>query len=211
MKLKFADLWNPNGTVNRANYALVGVLGFAVKHNLDRVVATYVFHRPWGLFNYWMPIRDVGRITALGGSQARFLETMVALALPFIWVGVVMTLKRLRSAGLPTALVALFFLPFLNLLFFVALLLAPEQESRFEWRTRPRDSWLARIAPESAMGSAALALLLTVPVGLCIVLLGVRLLVNYGWGLFVALPFAMGLAAAVTFGVCRPRSLRSCV
>jgi hypothetical protein len=136
---------------------------------------------------------------------------MVALALPFIWVGVVLTLKRLRSAGLPAALVALFFVPFVNLCFFLVLSLLPERESGFEGRTRPQDSWLARVAPENAMGSAALALLFTVPVGLCLVLVGARLLVNYGWGLFVALPFTMGLAAAVIFGIREPRSLPSCI
>ncbi len=211
MKITFAELWRPSGTVDRGTYALVGVLGFALKHNLDRLLATYGFHRPWGLFNYWVPIGNVGRITALGGSEARFLETMVALALPFIWVGVVLTAKRLRSAQLPAVLVALFFVPFVNLLFFLALSLAPERESGFEGKIRPRDSWLARIAPKDAMGSAALALLFTVPVGLCIVLVGARLLVNYGWGLFVELPFTTGLGAAVIYGIRQPRSLPSCV
>src|SRR2546428_11569808 len=115
MRIAWQDLWQTSGTVDRGTYAFIGLLGFALKHNLDRLVATYGFHRPWGLFNYWVPVRDVARITQLRGSEAVFLGTMVALSLPFIWVGVVLTMKRLRSAGLPTHLVALFFLPFLNL------------------------------------------------------------------------------------------------
>src|SRR6266571_2793766 len=108
MKTTFGDLWRSEGTIGRGAYALVGLLGFALKHNLDRLVATYGFHRPWGLFNYWVPVRDVARITQLRGSEAVFLGTMVALSLPFIWVGVVLTMKRLRSAGLPTHLGAVF-------------------------------------------------------------------------------------------------------
>ncbi len=118
MKIKFADLWRPSGTIDRGTYALVGVLGFALKHNLDRLVASQVFGRPWTLFNYWEPVRDVARITDLRDGEAVFLGTMVALALPFIWVGVMLTLKRLRSAGLSPVMAALFFVPFLNLVSF---------------------------------------------------------------------------------------------
>jgi hypothetical protein len=160
----------------------------------------------------------VGRITQLRGHDAVFLETMLAIALPFVWLGVAMTLKRLRSARLPSALVALFFLPFLNLIFFLALCLWPARELK---SIDPRDhriphgqiteSFLARIVPESAVGSAAFSLLITVPAGVLLVLLGVRVLVTYGWGLFIALPFVMGFTAAVTYGARRQRSLPECI
>src|SRR5947209_20059273 len=87
MKIRFSELWRLNGTVDRGTYALVGVLGFALKHNIDRLVATYGFHRGWRLFSYWLPLRDVARITDLRSNQAAFLGTMVAIALPFVWVG----------------------------------------------------------------------------------------------------------------------------
>lgn len=213
MKMSFPDLWRSSGTIGRGAYALVGLLGFAFKHNLDRLVATFGFHRPWGLFNYWVPVRDVARITELRGSEAVFLGTMVAISLPFIWVGVVLTMKRLRSAGLPTHLVALFFLPFLNLFFFLILCLWPEHDSSAEEsKAGPRkESLLARVFPESALGSAAVALLITVPVGFGMALLGVQVLGNYGWGLFVALPFTLGFAAALVYGIRQPRSMIGCV
>src|ERR1700730_10455517 len=85
MKMTFSDLWRSEGTIGRGKYAVVGLLGFAIKHNLDRFVASFGFHRPWGFFNYWVPVRDVARITALDTDEARFLATMVALSLPFIW------------------------------------------------------------------------------------------------------------------------------
>src|SRR5258706_16471755 len=105
MKITFGDLWRSSGTIDRGPYALMGLSGFALNHNLDRFVAAFVFHRPWTLFNYWVPVRDVTRITALGGTDAVFLASMVALALPFVWVGVSLTAKRLRSANLPPSLV----------------------------------------------------------------------------------------------------------
>jgi hypothetical protein len=205
MNTTFGQWWRAQDTIDRGTYALVGVLGFAIKHNLDRLVATYGFHRPWGFFNYWVPVKDVARITEVRGSEAVFLGTMVALSLPFIWVGVVLTMKRLRSAGLPTYWVALFFLPFLNLLFFLMLCLLPER--RVSPGTPSKDSSFARIVPEGAVGSAAVSLLITVPVGLGVAMLGARVLQNYGWGLFVALPFTIGFAAALVYGIRQPRSL----
>ncbi len=52
MKTTFGGLWRSEGTIGRGMYAVVGLFGFALKHNLDRFVATYGFYRPWGLFNY---------------------------------------------------------------------------------------------------------------------------------------------------------------
>lgn len=50
--MRFADLWTWRGSVGRGTYALVGAIGFAIKHNLDRMVAHNVLHRRWGIFNY---------------------------------------------------------------------------------------------------------------------------------------------------------------
>jgi len=69
----------------------------------------------------------------------------------------------------------------------------------------------ARFFPDSALGSAAISLLITVPLGLGAALLGSQVLMNYGWGLFVALPFTMGFTAALVFGMRQPRSLAGCV
>jgi hypothetical protein len=197
--------------VDRGTYATVGVLGFAFKHNLDRLVATYVFHRPWGFLNYWVPAEKVGRITSLRSHDALFLETLLALSLPFVWIGVVLTLKRLRSAGIPSPLVALFFVPFLNLLFFLLLCLIPERVALDTVPRRSEKSCVSSVIPDSALGSAAISLLFTVPAGVAITVLGAKVLVNYGWGIFVALPFTMGLGAAVVYGSNGRRTLKGCV
>jgi len=201
--LKISDLWTFTGATGRGTYALVGFIGFALKHNLDRVVATYVFHRRWGLFNYWVPLHDVARITALQREDIIFLESMVLLSLPFIWVGLALTVKRLRSAGLPVPLVLLFFVPFLNLVFFLLLCLLPARESSVTGDS----SSFEPLLPESRAGSAAVAVLVTVPLGIGLVLLGVNILTTYGWGVFVALPFTVGFMAALIYGLRQPPSL----
>lgn len=213
MRISFGELWNPNGTINCGAYALVGFIGCAVKYNLDRAVAIFGFRQSWDLSSYWIPVRDVTRITELHVNEVWLLETMVLLALPFVWIGIVMTMKRLRSAKLPTWLVVLFFAPFVNVFFFLFLCLYPEREFDPETQTATfiQSPKLAQFFPQSAVGSAAVSLLLTVPLGLGVVLLGTHVLAQYGWGLFVALPFTIGLVAALVYGLREPRTLQGCV
>jgi len=214
MKIQFADLWRWDGTVNRGTYAALGLVGFAFKHNLDRIVATQIFHRPWGVFNYWAPLAKSAHINSLSRDEAWFLATMLLTALPFIWVGVVLTLRRLRDAGLSTALVAFFFLPFLNVLFFLMLSILPSRPEAGALagpRSARVQSLLERLIPDHAWGSAAMAVLLTLPFGMAATALGVTVFKNYGWSLFVALPFCLGLGAALLHGYHRPRSFINCL
>ncbi len=188
------------------------MLGFALKHNVDRLVATFGFHRAWGLFNYWEPLQNAGRVTNLHPDEAKFLATLVATALPFIWVGVVMTLKRLRSAGAPAAFVIFFFVPVFNLLFSLLLSLAPARTTPVDGVALGRkESWYARLIPDSFVGSAAVSIVLTGIIGWAAAVFGTLFLVTYGWGLFVALPFTMGFAAAAVHGIRHQRSMAACI
>jgi uncharacterized membrane protein YhaH (DUF805 family) len=211
--MKFPDLWSAEGTIDRGPYALVGFIGFAIKHNLDRLVATFVFHRRWSLFNYWIPLDQAVRVTSLAAADRTFLVSMLMLSLPFIWVGVVLTMRRLRAVGLPAWLVVLFFAPYLNLFFFVILCIYPSQSAANEAKaSRVHQSrLLQRIIPESSWGSAAVALLITSVLGGAATLLSVNAFGVYGWGLFVALPFCLGLFSVLLHGYHRPRSLSSCL
>lgn len=214
MKFRLSELWRWDGTVDRGPYALIGVVGFAIKHNLDRLVATAVFHRKWSLFNYWIPPTKAVRITELSRDDAALLATLLALALPFIWVGVALTLRRLRAIDLPAWLVAFFFLPVLNLLFFIIMGLLPSRKEAGRQRplTDERSRTIFdRVIPDHPVGSAAIAILLTALVGIAATALGTTVFTRYGWGLFVALPFCMGLGSVLIYGYHRPRSYPMCV
>jgi len=210
MKLRLSDLWSWQGTIDRGRYAVLGVLLFAFKHNLDRLVASAVFKKPWGLFNYLLPGGAVSLLD-LPPSDQIFFAGMVTLALPFIWTGVALTLRRLRDAGLPLPLVALFFVPVLNLFFFLLLSLLPSRPAAEAPATARGQRWLERVIPESTLGSAAMGVLLTIPLTIVLTLVCVQLLKDYGWGLFIGLPFAMGLVSTLVHGYHRPRSLPSCI
>ncbi|MFO1518407.1 MAG: hypothetical protein U1F57_01885 [bacterium] len=214
MKLKLSDLWRSEGTIGRGPYFLIGFLGFALKHNLDRLIATFYFHKPWDLFNYYIPLGRVAQIRSLPREDAWMFFTLLVLALPFIWVGVALTLRRLRAIGWPLWLVVLFFVPFGNLLFFIALSLIPshpERSSPSFGDTGEHKSFLGKILPENPVGSAAIAIGLTIPFGFLMVLLGTGIFQRYGTALFVGLPFGLGLFSALLYSYSQPRTLGGCI
>ena len=211
MKLSLRSLMTWQGTTGRGQYVLVGIFGFALKHNLDRFIATFAFNRPWSIFNYWVPPDDLVRWSTLSVADRNFLLTMLGVSLPFIWVGVLLTMKRLRDAQLPGILVAFFFFPFLSLIFFLLLAVLPSRPAR----TTVREPGSARkfldaIIPRDGPGSAAGAVITSVLFALAATGLGVFVFIEYGWGIFVGLPFVTGLLAALLFGYHRPRRYGEC-
>jgi hypothetical protein len=65
--------------------------------------------------------------------------------------------------------------------------------------------------PRSALGSAVLAIFLTTVLGLVFVGLGTLVIQAYGWGLFVALPFCLGMFSVLLYGYHEPRDLSKCL
>jgi hypothetical protein len=138
--------------------------------------------------------------------------TLVALALPFIYVGVVATTNRLRSVGLPRWLVVLFFVPVVNLLLFVTLgILPPKLREQVEASDGGGATILEKIVPRSMLGAAAVGMLLVLPPSALAILLGVNVLGSYGWSIFVGVPFAMGLGSAVIYGYRARRTMFQCM
>jgi uncharacterized membrane protein YhaH (DUF805 family) len=212
MALRFADLWRWDGKVSRKTYAIVGVTGIAIKHFVDHLVAAGFFHI-YGFFNYWAPLGRGAHLTRLTVGEGRFLGTMLLVSLPFLWIGLAMTVKRLRDAGQPLWLAISFFVPFINLLFFITLCLFPsrdrgETEVAAPWpAVRPLDG----VIPRSQLGSALLSILLTFAIGLFFTLLGTTVMGSYGWSLFVALPFCLGLFAVLLHSYHGPRDYGTCM
>ena len=63
-----------------------------VKHNLSRVVAVEVFDRRWGLLKYVRPA-DALHFSDLALADQQFFLIQVALSIPFIWMGVALSLR----------------------------------------------------------------------------------------------------------------------
>lgn len=122
---------------------------------------------------------------------------MFITSTPFLAIGIWLTLARLKSIGLPRTLCLIFFVPVINLIFFTALSIIPSGQAKALSGQVPLDSdkWI----PKSAAGSALASIGIAVPIGFALAILAVQTFQNYGWGLFVGLPFAMGLISVLIY------------
>ena len=211
--MRGTNIWQWEGRVHRGTYFLVGVTAFALKFLLDWAVVTRVFHRSWSLLNYWRPFGAISGIHGLALENRLFAGVMLFLALPFIWLGLAMTVKRLRDAGEPTWLCALFFAPIANLVFFLVLSLKPSVKETLseEGAPWPGPNFLERWIPRTQAASALVSIGVTALIGFGFTLLGTRVVAQYGWGLFVGLPFCLGLFAVLTHSYHEPRGFGECM
>jgi uncharacterized membrane protein YhaH (DUF805 family) len=212
----FRDLWRWNDRVTGRTYFFVGVVALALKQVIDNGIAYLFYGRVPTVFPYWpywAPFGPAVRITDLSGSQARFVAAMLFVAAPFLWLGLSLTVRRLRDIGQPVWLVVLFFVPFVNLIFFAALCLLPSRQHQpageaAPWpAVRPFDS----LIPRSKLGSALLSILVSGGLGLGLSVIGTTILASYGWGLFVALPFCLGLFSVLVHSYHQEREFGTCV
>ena len=213
MANRFVQMWRWQGTIDRKSYAIAGCSAFVLKFLIDKFAAFAWFGRQWFVWSYWQPLGSGARVNALPSETRAFAGTLLILALPFIWLGVTLTVQRLRDAGKPLWLVVLFFVPVINLLFFVLLCTmeshsveVPRQAAPWP-ETRKLDRWI----PRGAMAAAAVSVLITIAIGSMFTVLGTQVLASYGWGLFVALPFCLGLFSVLVYSYHEPRSYSSCM
>jgi uncharacterized membrane protein YhaH (DUF805 family) len=213
METQFVDLWCWRGRVGRREYALAGITACTLKYLLDKLTAFLVFGRAWHLWSYWKPLDSSRRLVTTSSDERRFIVALLLLALPFIGFGVTLTVKRLRDAGLPLWLVGFFFVPVINLLFFLLLctLESHPENSLREATPWPEARGLGRWIPRRAMSAALVSISVTMLFGLFLTILGTEVLRNYGWSLFVALPFCLGLFSVLLYSYHEPRSYKSCL
>ena len=220
-----------SGTIGRAPYFVAGVCLLAIKFGVDRIISR-VFERPWSPAEYIVPGASLGMLIA--NPQDRLFYTTLAIgAVPFIAMGVWLTVLRLRSIGVSPAWSILFFAPVINFALFAILTALPERIrkgnvvsdasippaskvpqaiplSYSQIPARPFAS-LDRLLPANPTAMKAVAVLVPAFVGLAVTVLSVQFLSTYGWGVFVGVPFCIGLMAAILFAVRGAPSLSSCI
>src|SRR5688572_22707522 len=155
--MNFPNWLSPEIPIKRWPYLLTGLLLFALKYNFDRMISYAVFNRTWYFTDYF----DFSQIESMTKrSDYNFPLTFIIPALPFIFVGTILTLRRLLDAGLPRWMVGLFFLPYMNLLFFAFLSFMPSVTGPNADETHRR-AWLDQIIPQSKNKTAFLAAIVT--------------------------------------------------
>lgn len=215
MAFRLSDLWRWDGTIERAPYFAAGSVLLAVKYFVDREIVRAVTGDVWSALDLHA-LGDYVLRRSDPAANPKLAFTLAFAALPFMWIGFVLTMRRLRSIAAPLALAALYFIPLVKLFFFAVLSLAPSAEARgrvpgaLVGESRLA-RWMAAVLPESVWGSAIVAAINAAVTAGMIAWLSTNVLRQYGWALFVGLPFGIGFTTAFIHGYRVRRSLGSCM
>jgi uncharacterized membrane protein YhaH (DUF805 family) len=189
--------------VGPRTYRAHGFALFVLKYGVDALLIWLVLHRVWTPLDYLSPL-----LSLRGGSTtipSWLLFTQMVWTLPFLWIGVGMTMRRAVDAGLSPWHCLLFLCPFVNYVVMLRLSFAPSRPIGV-WPTGPREA-----SAEGRLRAALRGLVASLLV--CTVLVTVNTLVlrRYGATLFVLTPFLLGSITAWMFNREHARTLAESV
>lgn len=210
MKPKISDLWRWNGDLSGGTFFFWGILLAAIKFNVDRFIAYEWFDQRWTIFD-WSTLRVyLWQSAPLQPSERPYFVALLAASIPFIGIGTLLTLRRLRSLGWRPWWVLLFFVPVVKLIFFAVLSLLPTPEQAgVSPIAKPGPS--KSVMERSAFQSAIIAILITAILAVGAAWLGTAIFRDYGWSIFIGLPFCMGFLSALIYGLRQERSVGACL
>ena len=201
--MTLADVFTSRAPVNRRLYLTVGIALMALKYGVDGAVALQLTGNWPSPLVYLAPLMSM-RLQLLGGSPPDAVVTGLALwTLPFAWIGVTLSVRRARDAGLPAWVGLGFLLPFLNYLLMAVLAAMPTKAAV---ATTSPQSDADRPLWSALMGVFVGAAYL-VPVALFAILVGS----NYGASVFMGAPLLSGALAGYYHCRGRERSAASAI
>ena len=185
------------GRMPRLPYFLTGVILVFIKFGVDTAIAHH-FGQPWRITNYFLPPANITIFTLSGPLRPMYLALWAA-AVPFFWIGVSLTLARLRDAGSGAAWLVLFFVPLLNLVFLLVLSTAPSRPLTTMPVPQERQ-------PRFAIQPTTAGIVLATVTGVAMVLVSTRVFALYAWGLFLGVPVMIGFIAGWFYNAAASRS-----
>jgi uncharacterized membrane protein YhaH (DUF805 family)/uncharacterized protein YndB with AHSA1/START domain len=190
--------------VGRTRYLTIGVVLALAKYAID-AAAYYIATREfWHPADYLDP-SFAGRFhTGLEGTNLLptwLLVFFVVWTLPFMWIGVAMSARRARDAGLSPWLGLLFLVPMVTYVAIALLAVVPSRPARAATRRRtdPSERSLLIFMGVVVLGCTAMIGLLT------------EGLAYYGVGLFLGLPFLLGAVTGFLYNLSRARKVSETV
>ncbi len=201
-----ARLFGLSEPVSRRAYLLTGIVLMAVKVAVDQGMMWIATRHTWPLAAYLFPSLIL-RNEALGPQPGWVLSAMALTTIPFLWVGVSMTVRRAADAGLSPWLGVAFFVPILNYGAMLVLSIMPSvaiEKQKWRWDPNPyRAQGVGAAAPAPIVGDALRAALIGVIVsagfGAGMIALSIYVFRLYGAALFFATPFLMGTTSALVY------------
>src|SRR2546428_7201484 len=184
--------------VDRRAYLATGLGLMAFTCPADAGAVALAPGRFWSPPDYLLPFYLL-RAENPAGAPAWFLPAFVLWTLPFLWIGVAMTLRRAVDAGRSPWLALAFFVPLVNYVVMLALCRLPTAP------LKPREE---RAGGRAVDARAALGLY-GIPAGLAValptILLNVYVLRRYSTSLFLGTPFTLGAVTAYVFNRAAPQ------
>jgi hypothetical protein len=191
-----------NTPLGRRGYAVACFFIFATGFNLLR---SSVGSRD---FDWWIRPITAARV-AQWKTEPAYLVLLCALAVLCAYFFVHYSVRRLDDAGLPLATAFLTLIPAVNVIFAAILCILPRSRLSDEELLNPGkpSAWF----PRSGLGSAIMAAVVVAIFGVAATYLSTAVFRQYGWTLFVGLPFAMGFLSVYLYGLNGPHSFWRCV
>jgi uncharacterized membrane protein YhaH (DUF805 family) len=185
--------------VDRWAYVETGVILMVVKYGIDAFLVLLVAGQLWSPLDYLVPSLFM-RTLKLGDAPAWLLVAMVLWTLPFLWIGVSMSLRRALDAGGSPWLAFLFFVPLVNYSLMGFLALLPSRSLETASRSSKPVTSGQRVA-------AVRALVVGVVAGIALVAVCTLVLRGYGAALFLGTPFLVGAISAFVLNRDEPRTM----
>jgi uncharacterized membrane protein YhaH (DUF805 family) len=193
----FRRLFSLKEPIDRRFYSLMGFLLMTAKYACDAAIVYAMTGAIWTPLHYVSPLLVVrDEVLKLGPSWLTF--ALALWTLPFLWIGVSMTIRRAADAGHSSWLGLLFFVPVVNYFFMVYLAFTPTKRREM----KPR----ADAGVDDMLQSALLGVAGGVFLSLGMIALSVLVLRSYGISLFLGTPFIIGATSGWIFN---RRTLRS--
>lgn len=175
--------------VGRRPYLIIGVCLMALKYAFDAGLihlTTGVFWAPWQYLSPAISTRE-----AFTAEAPWLLPVLALTSLPFLWIGLTMSVRRAIDAGRPPALGLLFLFPGLN---YLAMLYLAAQPSAPATPAPPGSP-----EPGSGIQAAVVGAGVGAAVGVVMAGVGGFMLGEYGTVLFLVTPVIMGAGSGWWF------------
>jgi uncharacterized membrane protein YhaH (DUF805 family) len=174
--------------LKRVPYAAAGFSLAILKYVVDAGLIAY------GTGVFWRPFDYLDTVHSLLLTRAPHVPYWLTLALmlwlvPFVAIGVFLTMRRALDAGWSPWWSLVFFVPYANYVLMAALCLWPSSD-KYALTERGREQPHSNLVTNSVTGVIAGVLFGLLMVGTAVVLKG-----NYAFGLFIGTPVGMGAVA----------------
>jgi len=182
-----------DGTVDRKAYLASGVTLMVVKYFGDVWLVARTTGTHWGPQDYLLHVHSLLALS-LPGAPSWLLAAIALWALPFIWIGVSLTLRRAIDAGVSPWLAVAFFVPFVNFVLMLVLVIAPSSPSVSKLGPMNRAVPGGHRLPTAVLAIGSALLLAVAVFGLSTLLVK-----QYFAATIFGTPFAMGALAGFLF------------